>query len=187
MGIYHPGRGFTRGSYEYGAMHDGREHAGIDFLADEGTEIPVAATGTVVGLGFDPTYGNTAIVRHSGPTEPPYRYTLYAHMGADSPVTAGLVVLKGATIGTVNSTGTGGNGVPHLHFELIHLHEQTWEDLWHSYSRYVEYWRDDVPLMLDNPEGRVNPLDPLNWLGLDVYSRRGSGGGGRGLRSAIPF
>ena len=182
MSVYDPGPGFTRGSYEYGVMHDGRVHAGVDFLADEGTAIPVAAVGTVVGLGFDPTYGNIAIVRHSGPTEPPYRYTLYAHMTANSPVTAGLLVLKGATIGYVSSTGTGGNGVSHLHFELLHL-DETWESLWKSCSRYVEYWHEGVPLMLDNPNGRVSPLDPLNWVGLDVFAPRRPSSSGGGCRS----
>lgn len=165
MSIYDPGPDFALGPYEYGGFYDGRVHAGVDFLAAEGTPIPVAATGTVVGLGFEPTYGNIAIVRNSGPTEPPYRYTLYAHMSAEAAVSAGTLVPRGTTIGFVSDTGTGGNDIPHLHFELLHL-DVTWKSLWKEYSRFIEYWRGNgVPLMIANPDGRVDPLDPLNWTG----------------------
>ncbi|MCA9710443.1 MAG: M23 family metallopeptidase [Myxococcales bacterium] len=191
MSVYDPGPDFTMGTYEYGAMHDGRVHAGVDFLAAEGTPIPVAASGTVVGLGFDPTYGNIAIVRHSAAEEPPYRYTLYAHMSATAAVSVGTEIPRGTTIGYVSSTGTGGNGVPHLHFELLHL-DVTWESLWKTYSRWVEYWQGNgVPLMLDNPNGRVDPLDDLNWLGVDVYfpprQPRRCRGGGRGMLAAAMY
>lgn len=168
MSVYEPGPDFEQGVYEYWGWHDNRRHAGIDFEAEDGTPIPVAAAGTVVGLGFDATYGNTAIVRHTGPVEPPYRYTLYAHMQATAAVTLGAEISRGVTIGFVSSTGSGGHGVPHLHFELLHL-EFTWVSKWQEYNPVYEHWPGRIPLMISNPHGRLHPLEQASWEGLDVY------------------
>lgn len=190
MSVYDPGPSFTLGSYEYGAHHDGRTHAGIDFLAAEDTPVPAAASGKVVGLGFDPTYGNIVIIRHTGPLATVHRYTLYAHLSDDAPVSVGQWVASGRTIGYVDKTGTGGNDVFHLHFEFLHL-DATWESEWQRWNRRIEHWQGGgVPLMIDNPDGRVDPLEAINWAGLDVYDgpqlppqRRG---GGRYM-AAMPF
>ncbi|MEX1366018.1 MAG: M23 family metallopeptidase [Nannocystaceae bacterium] len=194
MSTYDPGPPFTMGSYEYGAQHDGRTHAGLDFLAPQDTPVPAAASGMVVGLGFDPTYGNLVIIQHTGATATVHRYTLYAHLSGSAAVLVGQRVSSGQTIGYVDMTGTGGNEVFHLHFELLHL-DDPWQSEWQRWNSKLVHWQGNgVPLMLDNPEGRVNPLEELSWAGLDVYSaprpeparpRRG-GGGGR-FMAAAPF
>jgi murein DD-endopeptidase MepM/ murein hydrolase activator NlpD len=168
MAVYDPGPAFTPGSWPYDSVNYGRRHTGLDFEAPQGTPIPAAAAGVVVGRGNEPTYGNIVIVRHTGAAEPPYRYTLYAHMNADIPVALEAVVSRGQTLGTVDRTGSGSNNVDHLHFELLAL-ESTWEDEWEGgYKRSV--WRDGMALMITGTTGRVDPGDEANWVGLDVYA-----------------
>lgn len=197
MSTYDPGPPFTMGSYEYGAQHDGRTHAGIDFLAPQEntpTPVPAAASGTVVGLGFDPTYGNLVILQHTAATATVHIYTLYAHLSPTAAVLVGQRVSSGQTIGDVDMTGTGANGIFHLHFELLHL-DDTWRSEWQRWDATIVHWQGDgVPLMINNPDGRVNPLEALNWAGLDVYSaprpepaRPRPGGGGGRFMSATAF
>lgn len=169
MSVYDPGSRFTRTP---GRGFDlGNDHPGVDWWADVGTRIPVAAAGTVVGLGFEERYGNIAIVRHPSSSEPPYRYTLYAHMEATQPVTLGAQVSRGQTIGYVDRTGSGAGDEPHLHFELVSLSEFTWESEWTRYNeRTGGTWSGGgVPLMLTGKQGRIDPLLDTSWTGIDVY------------------
>lgn len=168
MAVYDPGPAFTPGHWPYGSVNYGRLHTGLDFEAPQGTPIPVAAAGIVVGRGNEPTYGNIVIVRHTGAAEPPYRYTLYAHMEADIPVALEQQVSRGQTIGTVDRTGSGSNNIDHLHFELLAL-DFTWESEWdRGYARSV--WRTGMALMIGGQTGRVDPGDEASWVGLDVYA-----------------
>jgi murein DD-endopeptidase MepM/ murein hydrolase activator NlpD len=167
MPVYDPGPAFTPGHWAYDSVNYGRRHTGLDFEAPQGTPIPVAADGVVVGRGREPTYGNLVIVRHTGVTEPPYHYTLYAHMGDEIPVALEERVTRGQTIGTVDRTGSGSNDIDHLHFELLAL-DFTWESEWQrGYKR--EVWREGMALMISGQTGRVNPGEEASWTGIDVY------------------
>ena len=87
-------------------------HDGVDFEARPGTPIVAAAAGIVVASEYHSQYGNMIEVDHGNGL-----VTRYAHCSRRL-ARVGDVVLKGATIGEVGSTGrvTG----PHLHFEVRH-------------------------------------------------------------------
>ncbi len=86
-------------------------HYGIDLAADFGEPVVIAAEGTVTQVTRDPWLGLSIEIDHAGGYS-----TRYAHL-QETFVSAGTFVKRGATIGTVGSTGfsTG----PHLHFEVI--------------------------------------------------------------------
>lgn len=169
MPVYFPGPSFTPGDWPYDSVNYGRRHTGLDFVAPQGTPIPAAVAGIVVGRGNEPTYGNMIIIRHTGLTEPPYHYTLYAHMSADLPVALEQRVSRGEIIGEVDRTGSGGNDIDHLHFELVVLADATWESFWETgYKRSV--WHTNMALMIDGQTGRVDPGAEGSWAGIDVYT-----------------
>lgn len=87
-------------------------HDGVDFMARPGTAIQAAAAGVVVASEYHPQYGNMIEIDHGNGL-----VTRYAHCSKRL-ARVGDVVMKGATIGEVGSTGrvTG----PHLHFEVRH-------------------------------------------------------------------
>ncbi len=93
---------------------DGRQsfHEGIDFMASPGTAIVAAAAGVVVASEHHPQYGNMIEVDHGTGL-----VTRYAHCSRRL-VKVGEVVMKGATIGEVGSSGRATG--PHLHFEVRH-------------------------------------------------------------------
>jgi murein DD-endopeptidase MepM/ murein hydrolase activator NlpD len=169
MSVYDPGPDFEIGEWDFGEWGGVRQHVGIDFLASAGTAIPAAADGVVVGRGYQTDYGNMVIIRHTGPDDgPPYKYTLYAHMRDWPPVEREQAVRRGETIGKVGQSGDGSNARDHLHFELISLPEDTWlgsED-GGTWSSNRETQR---PLYLAPEEGRIDPLEDVNWAGIDVY------------------
>lgn len=86
-----------------------RFHYGIDFAAEEGTDIVAFADGEVFATGESSTLGKYIILQHSGSYK-----TLYAHCSAVT-VTGGSVCM-GEVIARVGETGTATG--PHLHFEL---------------------------------------------------------------------
>jgi murein DD-endopeptidase MepM/ murein hydrolase activator NlpD len=90
--------------------HAPRFHKGLDIAAPAGMEIRAAAGGEVVYSGYDPSYGNTVVVKHTGGLE-----TRYAHLGRID-VRKGNFISAEQVLGSVGSTGhsTG----PHLHFEV---------------------------------------------------------------------
>jgi murein DD-endopeptidase MepM/ murein hydrolase activator NlpD len=87
-------------------------HEGIDFIADTGTPIVAAAAGVVIASEFHPQYGNMVEIDHGNGL-----VTRYAHCSKQL-ARVGDVVMKGATIGQVGSTGRATG--PHLHFEVRH-------------------------------------------------------------------
>ncbi|VXB74779.1 M23 family metallopeptidase [Pseudoclavibacter sp. 8L] len=90
-----------------------RNHNGMDFAPGEGTDIRVAARGTVIERGTNPGagFGYYLTVQHNQTTA-----TLGAHMLEPSPFQMGDVVPKGAIIGRVGNTGTSTGA--HYHFEV---------------------------------------------------------------------
>lgn len=89
-------------------------HQGIDLAAPRGTPVLAPARGTVIAAtkryAPSPTHGTVVILAHSDGMA-----TFYSHLDAMT-VDVGDTVERGATIGSVGSTGrvTG----PHLHFEI---------------------------------------------------------------------
>jgi murein DD-endopeptidase MepM/ murein hydrolase activator NlpD len=84
--------------------------------ADRYDTVVAAADGTVrtaAHQGSVNRYGNLVKIEHAGGY-----FTYYAHLSTMA-VTAGQVVTRGQSIGTVGNTSAPGNGItPHLHYEV---------------------------------------------------------------------
>lgn len=87
-----------------------RNHGGIDIVANSGTEVAAARSGTVTFSGWNGAYGYVIYVEHPDGSE-----SRYAHLSAYF-LAAGAKVEQGQTIGLVGSTGASTG--PHLHFEI---------------------------------------------------------------------
>ncbi len=87
-------------------------HTGMDFSAEQGTEIYATGDGVVAEVENSRRgYGNHVVLNHG------YGYkTLYAHM-TQYIVRRGEKVKRGQIIGYVGNTGT--SVAPHLHYEVI--------------------------------------------------------------------
>lgn len=87
-------------------------HTGMDFSAEQGTEIYATGDGVVAEVENSRRgYGNHVVLSHG------YGYkTLYAHM-TQYIVRKGEKVKRGQVIGYVGNTGT--SVAPHLHYEVI--------------------------------------------------------------------
>lgn len=85
-------------------------HEGIDFNAETGTPVVVAADGVVLSAGYHPEFGNLIEVDHGEGL-----LSRYAHLSRiDVPV--GKLVRRDELIGAVGSTGRSTGS--HLHFEV---------------------------------------------------------------------
>lgn len=89
----------------YRAMHEG-----IDFNAETGTPVVVAADGVVLSAAYHADYGNLVEVDHGDGLT-----SRYAHLSAMD-VKAGTLIKRGEKIGAVGSTGRSTGS--HLHFEV---------------------------------------------------------------------
>jgi murein DD-endopeptidase MepM/ murein hydrolase activator NlpD len=85
-------------------------HEGIDFMSEVGTPIRAAAGGVVIASEMHSQYGNMIEIDHGNDL-----VTRYGHASKRT-VKVGDVVLRGAKIGEVGSTGRSTG--PHLHFEV---------------------------------------------------------------------
>ena len=85
-------------------------HSGIDFVAEEGTEIYAAYKGMVVAAAFNGTMGNYVMIDHGNQI-----YTIYMHV-SELKVSAGNEVVAGQVIASVGSSGLSTG--PHLHFSV---------------------------------------------------------------------
>jgi murein DD-endopeptidase MepM/ murein hydrolase activator NlpD len=85
-------------------------HEGIDFTAEPGTPVVVAADGVVLSTTNHPEYGNLVEVDHGDGLT-----SRYAHLSRVD-VQPGGLVKRGARIGAVGNTGRSTG--PHLHFEV---------------------------------------------------------------------
>lgn len=86
-------------------------HKGLDFSTwRSGDAVLATASGQVVTVGFDTSFGNYVIIKHNHGM-----YTRYAHLDTTR-VRKGAMVEQGQVIGTIGNTGvtTG----PHLHYEV---------------------------------------------------------------------
>ena len=90
-------------------LHREAFHAGVDFVADQGTEVHATAPGTVVSAGWHGGYGKLIEIHHADGVT-----TRYGHL-SNILVSPGDVVAAGETIGRVGSTGRSTG--PHLHYE----------------------------------------------------------------------
>jgi murein DD-endopeptidase MepM/ murein hydrolase activator NlpD len=89
-----------------------RFHSGIDVLAEVGTPVLAADSGTVAFAGQQGNYGNLVIINHPGD-----RQTRYAHLSRIL-VQQGQSVRVGDAIAAVGTTGQPDIAAPHLHFEV---------------------------------------------------------------------
>ena len=85
-------------------------HDGIDFVADEGTDITAAADGVVYETGYSDKYGNYVVLRHING-----EMTYYCQC-QEITVKKDDQVKRGDKIATVGKTGQATG--PHLHFAL---------------------------------------------------------------------
>ncbi|MCQ2577326.1 MAG: peptidoglycan DD-metalloendopeptidase family protein [Treponema sp.] len=86
-------------------------HKGLDFSTwRSGDPIVATASGQVVNVGYDASFGNFVIIKHKHGI-----YTRYAHMNTTR-VTRGETVSQGQVIGTIGNTGLSTG--PHLHYEV---------------------------------------------------------------------
>ncbi|MBQ4145803.1 MAG: M23 family metallopeptidase [Clostridia bacterium] len=96
-------------------MQDWRVHEGIDFHADEGTEIRAAADGTVEATYQDGMMGASVVIAHDGGVK-----TFYGNLQEDSMPSVGTFVKTGEVIGLAGQTAALEiNDGPHIHFEVI--------------------------------------------------------------------
>lgn len=96
----------------------GREHLGLDMIANQGTNVLAVAEGVVNKIATDSSGYSYLILQHE-----PDLYTIYGHI-SNALVAEGDIVLVGQTIAWSGGTpGTPGAGFftsgPHLHFEVF--------------------------------------------------------------------
>ena len=85
-------------------------HSGMDFSAQQGTDVYATGDGTVVKVGWETGYGKTIEINHG------FGYvTRYAHL-YEYNTKVGQKVVRGEVIGKVGSTGKSTG--PHLHYEV---------------------------------------------------------------------
>ena len=86
-------------------------HKGIDFSTwRSGDAVLATASGQVVTVAFDNSFGNYIIIKHNHGM-----YTRYAHLNSFR-VKKGETVSQGQVIGTIGNTGVSTG--PHLHYEV---------------------------------------------------------------------
>lgn len=88
-------------------------HKGIDIFAAERTPVIAATSGLVIYAGTVSLGGNVVAV-----LGPQWRIHYYAHL-AETGVSTGTFVQKGAPIGSVGTTGNAVGKPPHLHYSII--------------------------------------------------------------------
>ena len=85
-------------------------HAGMDIVGPTGLSVKASADGRVTATGYNATFGNFVIIKHSQEYE-----TMYAHLNKIL-VKNGTYVNQGAIIGQVGNTGKSTGS--HLHFAV---------------------------------------------------------------------
>lgn len=99
----------------YETMQDWRVHEGIDFRADDGTEVRAAADGTVEAVSADGMMGASIVIAHDGGVK-----TFYGNLQEEGMPAVGTFVKTGDVIGKAGQTAALEiNDGPHIHFEVI--------------------------------------------------------------------
>lgn len=95
-------------------LRDWRTHEGIDIIAELGSPVVAAHSGTVESIVRDSLYGTVLTVAHGDGTR-----TVYANLAEDPPVNVGDWIDCGAVIGSVGSTALCEvSQASHLHFAI---------------------------------------------------------------------
>lgn len=106
--------------YSYGSPesnHFNSKYYAIDFNLGKKDVYPIAK-GHITFSDFNPSYGNVVVIEHSEAGFPKY-VSVYAHLEKIYQYGAlGTVVNPNSPIGLEGKTGSGSNGIDHLHFEL---------------------------------------------------------------------
>lgn len=87
-----------------------KQHSGVDFTAQRGTDIYATGKGTIEKVDYMQGYGKTVIINHGFGHK-----TLYAHCSGFN-VKAGQKVKRGDVVAFVGNTGV--STAPHLHYEV---------------------------------------------------------------------
>ena len=163
-------RRFGTGIYDQDG--DWVRHAGRDYCAAQGAPVYAAGAGVVMfaASGNNHGFGSTIILKHAldqGSSSGNSIYTLYAHLSAIA-VKEDQWVTAGQPIGSVGHTGSGSNGIDHLHFEvkIANLLEAPDPD---NLSSGAEYGYTASP---PDQMGYVNPelfLYNDNWRRIHVH------------------
>ena len=96
-------------------MEDWRVHEGIDFAAEEGTDVKAAADGIVQAVNDNGMLGTCVILKHPDGTQ-----TLYGNLQENSGPPVGTEVKTGDTIGKTGKTAALEISDPaHIHFEVL--------------------------------------------------------------------
>lgn len=109
------------GSGEFGASRDGggRQHAGVDYLAEGGQDVRAPISGYVSKIGY--VYGDDRTLRFIEITNPALRYVARV-MYVDSAVVEGQAVRLGQTIGSAHSLQSKYPGITdHVHLEVARI------------------------------------------------------------------
>ncbi len=95
-------------------LRDWRTHEGIDIIAELGSPVVAAHSGTVESIVRDSLYGTVLTVAHGDGTR-----TIYANLAENPPVNVGDWIDCGTTIGSVGSTALCEiSQTSHLHFAI---------------------------------------------------------------------
>ena len=112
----------------FDAKRGSRRHQALDILAPRGTPVLSVVDGRILKLRQNASGGLTIYV-----VEPSDRFVFYyAHLGSyRKRLREGEAVRKGDVIGYVGTTGNAPKHVPHLHFQLMRLHNVSrwWDGL----------------------------------------------------------
>lgn len=103
------------GKGHFGARRNGgRKHAGVDFLAEIGTDVVAVRSGWVINAEHHRGLGNYVEIQHAKDL-----VTIYGHL-SEILVKKGQRVYQGQIIGKVGKTGNANYKamLPHLHFEI---------------------------------------------------------------------
>jgi len=89
-----------------------RQHAGVDYVAPQGTPVEAVSDGRVVSAGWSGGYGRLVVLGHAEGYQ-----TRYGHLsGFGKGVRSDAPVRQGQVVGYVGSTGLSTG--PHLHYEV---------------------------------------------------------------------
>jgi len=100
------------------ARDGSRRHHAIDILAPRGTPVLAADDGRVLRVSWNSAGGNTVYATDADSRIVYY----YAHLDHyHEPLSPGMALNKGDTLGFVGTTGNAPKDVPHLHFQIMQM------------------------------------------------------------------